>query len=411
MIDERYMIRDNESEDDYELRICSYHDSEGLTWDEIAGIINHVLEKNHTESRYRRLYKAYKTGHEAGETITKLEVGIKGAKPDADPKVNAEEQALREKYINSAENLSYYRLLRQDSRFQRFYETVAETFQRLAPPNFVDINQDLYNERHTKEYVLTLADLHIGSKFEGVNNSYSIDEVYRRFNVLYTYMVKFIQDKGIGKLKILSLGDIVQGMLRITDVKLNESAVVDAFVIACRLLADFLNKLSKYCEIEFIQVCFSNHDQLRFIGTKASEFANEDLGKILFAYLTDILSLNDRVKILGDVDKDYVQFKIFDFECIALHGHQVNNIASISKDLTNRNRKFYDYVMLAHSHSAKELIAAEGEHHNIEVLVAPSFIGSCPYADKLMVGSKAGCKVFEFDNKYGHTASYNIILN
>ena len=172
-----------------------------------------------------------------------------------------------------------------------------------------------------------------------------------------------------------------------------------------------MNKLSKYCEIEFIQVCFSNHDQLRFIGTKASEFANEDLGKILFAYLTDILSLNDRVKILGDVDKDYVEFKIFDFECIALHGHQVNNIASISKDLTNRNRKFYDYVMLAHSHSAKELIAAEGEHHNIEVLVAPSFIGSCPYADKLMVGSKAGCKVFEFDSKYGHTASYNIILN
>ena len=87
---------------------------------------------------------------------------------------------------------------------------------------------------------------------------------------------------------------------------------------------------------------------------------------------------------------------------------------SASKDLANMHRKFYDYVFLGHSHSAKEVITsegAEGDVHDNEVLVAPSFVGSDPYADKLMVGSKPACKIYEFDAKYGHIASYKIILN
>ena len=68
-------------------------------------------------------------------------------------------------------------------------------------------------------------------------------------------------------------------------------------------------------------------------------------------------------------------------------------------------------MFLAHSHSAKEFITAEGLNHDVETLVLPSLIGSDPYADKLMVGSKAAIKIFGFDKKYGHTESYKYILN
>ena len=57
------------------------------------------------------------------------------------------------------------------------------------------------------------------------------------------------------------------------------------------------------------------------------------------------------------------------------------------------------------------MITGEGRHHNASVLVSSSIVGSCGYADKLMVGSKASSKVFEFDRVYGHVGSYNIILN
>lgn len=135
------------------------------------------------------------------------------------------------------------------------------------------------------------------------------------------------------------------------------------------------------------------------------------MGKILFAYLQDVLADNNRVEIIGDTERDYYEFKIFDFDCFAEHGHQVKSITDANKDLANRHRKFYDYVFLAHSHSAKEIITAEGENHDIETLILPSLIGSDPYADKLMVGSKAAIKIFGFDRKYGHTESYKYILN
>ena len=314
--------------------------------------------------------------------------------------------------MTAAEKAPYYKELRQDSRFERFYKVVAEQIKQLPPPEFYPLSNneyDYHEEEH--EFLVTLADLHMGAKFEAVNNSYSMDIAEQRIELLLERLGKFVQRHGIAKLKVLSLGDIVQGILRISDLRLNEVAVVDAFVRAMRLLAWFLNELTKFCYVEFLQVCYSNHDQLRPLGSKASELAGEDMGKILLAYLEDTLVNNERLSIHGDVNKDYLEFKIFDFDCIALHGHQISNLNNVSRDLTNRHRKFFDYVFLGHSHSAKELISGECEHHNAELLISSSIVGSDPFSDKLMVGSKASSKVFEFDRVYGHVGSYNIILN
>jgi hypothetical protein len=261
-------------------------------------------------------------------------------------------------------------------------------------------------ETHGKEYFFISKD-EFSSKI-GENGFLEYSEHFENF---YGTPKDFVLEKGLSEITVLSLGDMIQGMLRTSDLKLNEKDVVDAFVIAERLLAGFLNSLSKYCKVKFIQVCYSNHEQPRYLGTKANELAGEDMGKILFAYLQDVLALNERVEIIGDTEKDYYEFKIFDFECFAEHGHQIKSIADANKNLTNRHRKFYDYVFLAHSHSTKEFITAEGLHHDVETLVLPSLIGSDPYADKLMVGSKAAIKIFGFDKKYGHTESYKFILN
>jgi hypothetical protein len=338
--------------------------------------------------------------------------GLKDAENGTSPiELSDEDNEIRERAQMSTEKIPYYRLMRQDSRFERFYRMVGEQVKQLPPPDDLYIPHNIDPDLPKREYVLCLADLHIGACFDGVNNSYSMEIVKQRFELLLLRVASFVIENQLNTLKVLSLGDIIQGMLRISDLKLNEAPVVDAFVFACRTLADFLNKLSRFCNIEFLQVCYSNHDQLRPLGTKASELAHEDMGKVLFAYLTDTLALNDRVKIIGDTTKDYFEFKIFNFECISLHGHQVNNLLTISKDLSNKHRKFYDYVFLAHSHSAKELIDAEGKYHDIETLVAPSFVGSCTYADRLLVGSKAACKIFRFDEVHGHDASFKIILN
>ena len=386
--------KDKESEEEYQLRVCGLKDNYDLTWDEVAAMLNEELGNNYTESRYRKQYAAYLKGIRDAQKQTQ-EDGL-------------DSQELKERYISAAEKLPYFREIKQNARFENFYRLVGEKINTLAVPKF---NQILTGPSLNKAYLVTLADLHFGAKFDAVNNSYSVAIAHQRLMILLNHLRDFIKEKQLSEISILSLGDIIQGILRISDLKLNEMAVVESFVIACRSIAEFLNELSSYCFVNFYQVCYSNHDQIRPLGTKASELASEDLGKILLAYLTDVLANNERIRIYGDPDTDYLKFKIFGFNCIALHGHQINNLSTLNKDLSNRHREFFDYVFVGHSHSAKEIINAEGMCHNIETLVAPSFIGSCPYADKLMVGSKAGSKIFEFDEVCGHIASYNIILN
>lgn len=397
----------NETEEDYKIRMGNLRNTYKVTWDELAYHINMELGYTYSESKYRKEYNLYLRGKE--DAKEEIEEPFVSAQSDDDYVYTDEDLILRERYATSAEKTPYYRLMRQDARFERFYKLIANEIKRLPAPDFLQVVPA--SESNEREFVMTIADLHIGACFESVNNSYSIKIASERFEKLLTETIKFVQDKKINRLKIVSLGDIVQGILRISDLKLNEVPVMKALVIAMRLIADFLNKLSRYCYIDFLQVLYSNHDQIRPLGTKANELGAEDMGLILFAYLQDVLRDNNRVKVFGDEEHDYLEFEVFDFNCIAMHGHLVKDVKNIYKDLANRHHKFYDYIFLGHTHSTKEFVNAEGEYHDCESLITSSFCGSDLYADKLFVGSKASVKIYEFDEVYGHIASYKIILN
>ena len=410
MIDKQLFTRlPEETEEDYKIRLGGLRQTYRLTWQEIADVINAELGYNYSESKYRKEYNLYLRGREdAQEEAT--HVGT--VRPQEEYyHFDSDEVELKERMMNSTERTPYYRLMRQDARFERFYKMVGQEIKRLPVPDFLRLSVDEESNKEEHEFLMTLADLHIGACFETVNNRYSMKIAQERFEKLLSKMVAFVGKHEIKRLRILSLGDIVQGILRISDFKLNEAPVVDALVYAMRLIADFLNKLSQYCYIDFLQVMYSNHDQLRPLGTKASELGAEDMGKIFFAYLRDVLADNLRISITGDKEHDFLEFKIFDFNCIALHGHQVRDVKNLYKDLANRHRKFYDYIFLGHTHSVKEFINAEGSTYDAITNVSGSFVGSCPYADSLFVGSKSSVKIYEYDKVEGQVASYKIILN
>ncbi len=398
--------REDENLQDYFVRLCSNKDIYGLTFEDISVLMNKQNGTEKGESTYRKRWASFKEGME----YAKNSLGITGSK-DSDILDDIEEKKLelqKERYKLQATKIESSRNLRQSSRFELFYENIKEAIISLKPP---ELNPNLIFNNNPREYLLGIGDIHYGANFKSVNNYYSCEEVVRRFELLLSQTKSFVRENKIGKLKIINVGDTIQGILRMSDLQLNEVPVVDCVVQISRIIADFLNKLSSECMIDYYHSGNSNHSQLRPLGTKASEIATEDMERIIINYISDLLSHNDNVDVCLDIDKGYCTFNIFDFNNIAFHGHQFKNIGNSLNNISNLHRKFYDYIILGHSHSAKELILNEGISHNTEVLVVPSFIGSDPYADSLMVGSKAAAKIFEFDKKYGHTASRTFILN
>lgn len=308
-------------------------------------------------------------------------------------------------------NVERGRVDRNESRHQMYYEYVGCLCESLPLPEFNPL-LECVSEKYEKEYLLTLADIHYGAKFKSENNEFSPEIVKDRFEYLTNKCVRFIQNKHISRLHIVSLGDVIQGVLRLNDLRINDSTVVKATVDISRLIAMFLNELSVYAQIDYYHVPMANHTQLRFLGSKANEMMNEDFEYVIGNYIKDLCRENIRVNVhLAEEGKQYVEIPILGFEIIALHGHQIKNIESSLKDLSILRRSFTDYVILGHYHAGKELTSREGCRSDAEVLIAPSFVGSDPYSDSLMKGSKAAVKIYGFSEMYGHDETYKIILN
>ena len=314
----------------------------------------------------------------------------------------------KERQKLNATKVEYNRNLRHESRFELFYENIRDVTTALPLPEFYPIYSDLETQ---KEYVLGIADIHAGAKFESENNSYSLDECKNRFQILLGEVIDFVKDKKLSKIKVVELGDTVQGILRLSDLRLNETSVVEATVFISRVIAQFLNELSAYCYVDYYHVPTANHSQTRPLGSKASELATEDVEYVISNYIKDLTANNERISVTLNNGKEYVKIPILNFECIAMHGHRIKKVENALKDLSHLHRTFYDYVFLGHFHVGKELPVGETILNDMEVVVCPSFVGSDPYSDSLMKGTKSACKIYGFDDYKGLTETYKFILN
>ena len=321
------------------------------------------------------------------------------------------EELRKEKIKLQTLNIERGRLDRNAARQELYFETIRKVLKELDPPDFKPLCR---SEHHQKKmsYILGIADIHYGSNFKSQNNYYSTEIATERMMYLLQQMENFVKKHSVDTLTIVSLGDDIQGLLRLSDLNINDTTVVKAIVEVSRLLAWFLNELSKYVYIEYYHTPSANHTQLRVLNAKASELAEEDVEYIIGNYIQDIVSKNERINVhLANENESFIKIDMHNFVIYALHGHQIKNVDNSLRDLSMLVGTHIDYLLLGHWHSGKEISSYESAYSDAEILISPSFIGSEPYSDRLMKGSKAAVKIYGFDEVYGHVESYKIILN
>lgn len=304
-----------------------------------------------------------------------------------------------------ATKIEYNRNLRVESRQELLYENIRDEKERLPLPIF---EQRYYHENYG-EYLLAFTDVHYGADFVSENNIYNREETKKRFEFIASRTKEMCRKKHISHLNICDLGDDIQGLLRISDVQINDIPVVQAVVEVARLIATTLNEISKVADITYYHTMASNHSQTRPITGKA-DLIKEDLEYIIGNYISDLLSDNEKVKVVIS-DKDYHSIQLAGQQVIMLHGHQVKDTKNAIRDYSMLHRVFYDIAFVGHFHAGQQMSVGESENGNTEIYVVPSFVGSDPYSDSLKKGSKAMCKLFKIEEKNGVTENYTIVLN
>ena len=394
---------ENESEEELIYRICSCKDMIG-SWTQVAEILNNLLGYEYTESKYRKQYTAFQKMLEANKSKFVTEEGYSSELE------KQYEDLKKERLKLQTLNVERNRIDRQDARRELYYEYIGNLVQALPFPHFQPLSRDFIADR---EYVLVFSDVHDGATFKSLNNEYSFEIVEERFMKLLNDTINFIEEKGINKIHVVNAGDTIQGLIHTNDLRINDSTVVKSVVHASRVIANFLNELSAYCQIEYYQVPTANHTQLRVLGARANELMDEDLEYVIGHYIKDLCICNDRIKVRlqENIAIPYVKLNTQNGKnIIAMHGHTIKDVNNSIKDLNLMMHDFIDCLIIGHYHSSKEIITNEHRVSDCEVIVNPSFIGSDPYSDSIMKGSKAAAKIYGFSG-YGHDETYKFVLN
>ena len=400
-----YNRLNNESDKELINRICSEKNKIG-SWQDVADIINSILGTTFTESKYRKNFRLYSEGYNDSQNKSIQEHNF-----ELEKKLNEiKKERIKLQTLNAERN----KIDRIEARKELYYEQIGNMITILEPPVFNDWEPNIaqIEEDHKEEYLLTIADIHSGATFKTEYNEYSPAIMLDRFDELTQKTISFIKKHNCKVLHVVGLGDFIQGCIHMNDLKINDSTVVKATVQVSQAMAEFLNKISKYARIDYYHIISSNHSQMRYLGTKASELMGEDMEYIIGHYIKDSLSNNKNVDVYVDEEaSDYKEFEIFGYRIIAMHGHQVKDVNTLLNTISSKRNEIIDYVILGHQHNHKVITGNDGCTYDTEVLVSPSFVGSDPFADSIMKGSKAAVMIYGFHEFEGHNETYKFILN
>ena len=391
---------DGESDEELLFRIGSNKDAIG-TWDDVANIMNQLTGSEYTESKWRKQYN----------TFVRMFNANRNQITDIDQYTNELDSVRRnlekERKKLQTEKIEYNKWLRENARDEMIFESIQESISNLAPLSCPICIPEIKRE---KEFLLCFGDTHYGAEFElkglsgEVINSYSPEIFEDRMWQLLNEVVDICEKEDISILNIAELGDFVDGILRVSQLMKLRYGVVDATIKYSEFISNWLNELTKYVRIRY-QNTNGNHDQLRMLGQPKNTFTDDNMGKVISAFIKCRLENNPNFEFIENPTA-YIFINIGGYNILGIHG-EVRNMEKSLHEFSKMYGIKIDYLIAGHLHHSKVMDVGFCS----KVINIPSIIGTDPYAQSLGKVSDSGANLFVFEQDKGLTCQYNIVLN
>jgi len=398
-----YKRLSNESIDEFSIRLAV---NNGITWEDIASILNNENGEDFTESKYRKYLTPFIEGYEYAvdkkikdkEILDELEL----------KKLEAQREVQKLRTIRS----EVVRMNRELARAELFTDEMAESFKNMKP---LELPKKIVKPKYDKsECVLFFGDSHYGKEitikniFGNIMNEYNPEVFEKRMWNLLGEIEAIIEKENKKYIKIVDLGDSIEGMIRIGQLINLRYGVTDSVINYTNFLIQWLNKLTidNKIFIDFYS-CLGNHDDLRLISNKKGDFPHENIGKFVLWGLELALADNKNIKINKAHEDGFNYFECAGFDIFATHGADDKNFESAIKDYMMFYDANIDYLVGGHKHTDQyqDVSIMKG------VIRVPSIMGVEDFAKKIKKCSSAGAKFIIFEEGYGKRITYDIVLN
>lgn len=361
----------------------------------------------------------------SAETLRKAGVGVQMAEEAGMLSSSSYQEAIAGKYDADKIERQKIRdvgnklnaLTRSEARSQLLRETVYAAIKQVAKENPIKIPSCnipmLHTEKH-KELVVCLGDFHYGAdiNIQGLHgetmNLYNSEEFETRMNLLKDEIIQIAEREHVSLMNLFLVGDLIDGMLRQSQLMRLEFGLVESVVRLSEFLAQWINELSNYGCVKVVG-CTGNHSEIRPLGSKAREFMDENLEKIIFWYLHDRLENNQRVEVDAKCDKMKLA-KVCGYSFVLLHGDAAKSIQDIARSSINVYGEPIDFFVCGHLHSEQEIPTGVTPDGNSVIIRTPSLCGLDKYALSKGYGGRAGATAILMEDGYGRRCMYPIRL-
>ena len=227
---------EQESEEQYIYRIGSMKETSGMTWQQIADIINAALNQNYGESAYRKRYQMNQKGLKASENqIFTDDEYLKRIQAEKDELYKVKKQFQDQRR-------EYNKLLASDARAEHLTEKLIEAAENLNKNKFLSANQNL-SITSNNEAVLVLTDWHFGMVTDNIWNKYNTEICVERVNILFQKTSIYLRQHNIKTLHIILLGDFIHGAIHTSARVASEEDTCDQLMKVSEILAELINGL------------------------------------------------------------------------------------------------------------------------------------------------------------------------
>ena len=387
----------NESIEDYKLRICGNKKLLGLTWEEIAELLNKELDLDFGESYYRKWYKPFKQGR-----VHAIEQNTKAS--DEVDELNTKIKELEKAKIQYQDQTrEYKKYLRHEARLDHLLKSLIDSIKdevNKARPLIQNKAQDLHYSGHTA-LTLLLSDLHKGMITENHWNTFNEKVFYERMQQTIDETISYQKLTGARDLHIMQLGDLIEGNLhRLTKIGETETAVEQTKSVA-EALANMVSILANHFEQVHVHSVKGNHD--RVSSRKEEEIKTESFHDFVTWFMEARLEDYDNVTFnQNEYDSEIIVADILGKTYFGVHGHLERGYGNVIQNLTMMIQKFPTAVFAGHIHKN-----FENEVHSVDLIVNGGFAGTNNYSKDGRLLSKAHQKLLWLDEN-GRRATFYI---
>lgn len=404
-IDSKALRQPNETPKAYRIRLYKNKELYGLNNIEIGKLCNEAFGVQWDESAHRKKTQNYLKGYndakaELGNADQQLQNMI-------DENKRLIKEVKKEKVKLQTEKLEYARWIREEARDELITEKICNAISTLPP---LDIPEHIIPTHNTKAYALVYGDEHFGVEFElkglfgDIINEYSPEIFEERMWDLFNQTIEIVQKENIDTLNVFSMGDYMDGTLRVSQLMKLRYGVVDGTIKYADFISNWLNELTKYVRVKY-QSTNGNHSELRMLGQPKGTFTEDNMGKVISEYIKTRLKDNPNFTYIEN-PTGYIYAQLATHTILGIHG-EVKNMDSAIKEFSSIYGVPIQYLLAGHLHHNK----VEEVGINQEVINVGSIIGIDSYSLSLRKTSNASAKLLVFEQTKGKICEYTLKLN